>query len=211
MRRDLARERLKEIRTLQGFEAAYKAAGLPQDGAKRNTQVKRLSRLINRKTGGYQKLDSKQRRKINQTYKTKTRQKALAEGRAEAYVRKENKIRKEARKEAREFFGPDGVRPNPAALKARLSKFKNLSKSDRDRWSKAFEDAREGGRGAVALRREYARTIAQVPNTALPPQVRKVAARRLEKAERAAWRESGSNLSFRDWRKLKPLERYGAE
>jgi hypothetical protein len=212
MKRDLARERLKEIRTLQGFEAAYKAAGLPDNpNEKRNTKVKRLSRLINRKTGGYQKLDAKQRRRINATYKTKTRQKALIEGRADAYIRKENKVRRDARREAREFFGEGGVRPNPAALKARLAKFKNLSKSDRDRWSKAFEDAREGGRGAVALRREYAKTIAQVPNTALPPQVRKVAARRLEKAERAAWRDSGSKLSFNDWRKLKPLERYGAE
>jgi hypothetical protein len=208
MSRDLARERLKEIRTLQGFEAAYKAAGLPQDGAKRNTQVKRLSRLINRKTGGFQELDSKQRRRINRTFKTKTRQKALREARADAFIRKENKVRKEARKEAREFFGEGGVRPNPAALKARLAKFKNLSKSDRDRWSKAFEDAREGGRGAIALRREYARTIAQVPNTALPPQVRKVAARRLEKAERAAWRESGSKLPFNEWRKLNHLQRY---
>lgn len=211
MRRDLARERLKEIRTLQGFEAAYKAAGLPQDGAKRNTQVKRLSRLINRKTGGYQKLDSKQRRRINRTYKTETRQKALREARADAFIRSENKVRREARREAREFFGPDGVSPNPAALKARLAKFKNLTKADRERWSNAFESAREGGSGAVALRREYARTIERVPNTALPPQVRKVAARRLEKAQRAAWRESGSNLSFEDWKELKPLQRYGAE
>ena len=210
MSRDLARERLKEIRTLQGFEAAYKAAGLPQDGAKRNTQVKRLSRLINRKTGGYQKLDSKQRQRINRTYKTKTRQKALREARADAFIRSENKIRKAARKEAREFFGPNGVRPNPAALRARLAKFKNLSKADRDRWSQAFESAREGGTGAVALRREYAKTLAQVPIEALPPQVRKEASLRLEKAERAAWRESGSELPFKKWVELKPLERYGA-
>jgi len=211
MKRDLARERLKEIRTLQGFDAAYKAAGLPDNPNElRNTKVKRLSRLINRKTGGYQKLDSKQRRRINQTFKTKTRQKALTEGRADAFIRSENKVRKAARKEATDFFGPDGVRPNPAALKARLSKFKNLSKKDRVRWSEAFESAKLGGTGAVSLRREYAKTIAQVPNDALPPQVRKVAARRSLKADRAAWRDSGSSLSFDDWRDLKPLQRYGA-
>jgi len=211
MKRDLARERLKEIRTLQGFDAAYKAAGLPdRPNEKRNTKVKRLSRLINRKTGGYQKLDSKERRRINRTYRSNKTQKALVEGRADSFIRSENKNLKAARKEARDFFGPDGVRPNPRALKARLSKFKNLTKGDRDRWAGIFESSRDGGMQGDTLRREYAKAIAKVPNTALPPQVREVAARRTLKADRAVWRASGSDLTFADWRELKPLERYGA-
>ena len=47
------RRNLKQIRTLQGWREAYDVAGLPDDGASDNTKSKRLSRLINRRTGGY--------------------------------------------------------------------------------------------------------------------------------------------------------------
>jgi hypothetical protein len=223
MKRDLARERLKEIRTLQGFEAAYKAAGFtPKAGEKRNTQVKRLSRLINRKTGGYQKLDSKQRSRINRTYRSKTRQNKLIEARSDRFIKSENKVRAGARKEAHAFYGVDGIKPNAKRLKNRLQQYKNLTSkgktgkdgvyipSDKERWSTMFKEAEKGGAEGSKLRKNYAQQVSRVPVGLVPEEVRKEQKVRVDKAERAAWRESGSGLSFKKWRSLSPLQRYGA-
>ena len=68
MSRDIARERLKEIRTLQGWREAYKVAGLTKEGSDA-TKRRRLSRLINPKTSGAKKLNPKERQKINSKYR----------------------------------------------------------------------------------------------------------------------------------------------
>ena len=207
-RRDLARHRLKEIRTLQGFEAAYKAAGLPDDGAKRNTQVKRLSRLINRDTGGFQELDAKQRRRINRTYRTPTRKRALNEARADRFIKAENKSRLEGRREARRAFGANGSNPNPTVLRRRLNQYAPLTDADRQRIIQSYEEVdRDGG---VSLRREYARSLSKVNLDEIPPSVAATQKKRQEKADRAVWRDQGKQTTFEDWSKQTKEEKYGA-
>lgn len=206
-RTDLARQRLKEIRSLQGFEAAYKLAGLPDDDAKRNTKVKRLSRLINRQTGGFRELDAKQRRRINRSYKTPTRTRALNEARADRYVRQVNKANLEARREARKTFGEGGTNPNPTILQRRLRQYANLSRADRQRILDAYADVEQDG--GVALRREYARSLSKINVQQLPRTVRTVEKRRQVKADRAVWRDQGSQTTFEDWMKTSDREKYG--
>lgn len=207
-RRDLARQRLKEIRTLQGFEAAYKAAGLPDDGAKRNTQVKRLSRLINRETGGFQELSPKQRRRINRTYRTPTRKRALNEARADRFIKAENKARLEGRREARRAFGRNGSNPNPTVLRRRLRQYAPLTDEDRDRIIQSYEEVdRDGG---VSLRREYARSLSKINLDEIPPPVAATQRRRKEKADRAVWRDQGRQTTFEEWSKGSDEEKYGA-
>ena len=120
-RRDLARERLQTIRSLQGWREAYKVAGLTQEGSDA-TKRRRLSRLINRKTTGAKKLDAKQRRKINRTFKTKTRRKALDKGRTDQQIKAINKVRAEARKKARATFGAN----RPSSITTRLPQSSHL-------------------------------------------------------------------------------------
>lgn len=198
-RNDLARQRLKEVRTLEGFEAAYKLAGLPDDDAKRNTKVKRLSRLINRDTGGFQKLDAKQRRRINRSYRGEGRQKRLASGRADAYIREENKSRANARRKARRDHGEGGLNPNPRRLQRRLRQYKNLTKQDRERIRESFENIEADG--GKALRREYASAVSQVRIIDLPDKTRVDQKQRITKANRAVWRDEGSTKPFKEWEK----------
>lgn len=204
---DLARQRLKEIRTLQGFEAAYRAAGLPQDGAKRNTQVKRLSRLINRETGGFKELDSKQKRRINRTYRRPSRQRALNEAKADRFVREENKRRLELRRRARRIFGANGTNPNPDRLRRRLEQFRPLGEEEKDRFKEALEQAdRDSG---IAARREYAKSLNRFQVRDLPEAERFAEVRRRTKAERAVWRDSDSQLTFKEWNAQTFEEKYG--
>ena len=198
-RNDLARRRLKEVRTLEGFDAAYKLAGLPDDGAKRNTKVKRLSRVINRKTGGYTDLTPQQRKRINRSYKGEGRQKRLASGRSKAYIREENKSRAKARAKARRDFGADGLNPNPRRLQRRLNQYKNLSNEEKERIEESFVNIEADG--GKAMRREYARSVSTVRFIDIPEAERKDQKRRIEKANRAVWRDEGKNGSFEDWEK----------
>lgn len=207
-RSDIARQRLKEIRTLQGFEAAYKAAGLPDDGAKRNTQMKRLSRLINRRTGGFKDLSSAQRRKINRTYRTPTRQRALSEAKADQFIKKENKVRLQARREIRATFGEGGTNPNPDRLRRRLAQYAPLKAEDRERFLQAQRNIEnDSGR---SFRREYARSTARVGLRDLPANVRESERRRRSKADRAVWRDSGEQITFDEWSRKSFEEKYGA-
>jgi len=223
VRRDIARERLQTIRKLQGWREAYKAGGFKDEGSDA-TRRRRLSRAINRKTTGAKTLDSKQRRKINQTFKTKTRQKAFAKGRTRLEIKSINKIRTEARKKARSTFGPGGTYPNPAMLKTRLRQNKNLTADEKERIEEAFDNIREDG--GVAARAEYRTLLATVKITNLPPRQRESFKRRLKKAEQAViydeqktahrktkskkpflewiegkWKASGSSKSLKEWRK----------
>ena len=118
VRRDLARERLKEIRTLQGWREAYKVAGLTSEGSD-DTKRRRLSRLINRQTSGTKALDSKQRRKINTAYRRPTRTRKLIQGRSDRNVKEINKLRTETRKSIRKIYGAGGTNPDPNKLRRR--------------------------------------------------------------------------------------------
>ena len=186
MRRDLARERLQTIRSLQGWREAYKVAGLTSKGSD-DTKRRRLSRLINRKTSGAKKLEPKQRRKINQTFKTKTRQKALNKGRTDQEIKAINKIRREARKRARSIFGPKGTFPDPAKLKVRLESSEPLTKEEIERIRKGFESAdKDEGR---VIRAEYKTLLTRVKITNLPPRQRPDFKRKVVKATRAVERD----------------------
>jgi len=211
-RRDLARERLQTIRSLQGWREAYKVAGLDTQGdadfsdpRKNATKRRRLSRLINRKTSGAKKLDAKQRRKINATFKTKTRRKKLDAARAEAQIKATNKDRAKARKKINATFGRNGTFPDPKKLKVRLEQNKPLTESEKERIRKAFETAdKDSGR---AIRKEYKTLMTRVKITNLPQQDRADFKRRKTKAEQAviydnqklAHKKSRSKKSFLEW------------
>jgi len=219
--RDIARERLQEIRSLQGWREAYKAAGLVNEGTDA-TRRRRLSRAINRKSSGgsYKKLNPQQRRKINRTYKTKTRQKAFANTRSKLEIKVINKHRAAARKRARATFGADGTMPDPKKLATRLRQNKNLNADEMERIKTAFENIEKDG--GAAVRAEYKSFLAQVRITNLPPRQRPSFRRRLDKASKAVkrdnevaskgvlypehkkkWIESKSSLTLEDWLRRK--------
>ena len=89
---DLARERLKEIRTLRGWREAYRVAGLTPEGTDA-TKRRRLSRLINRKTSGAKALDSTQSQKINRAYRYRSKKGLFIDARVEREVKLINKTR----------------------------------------------------------------------------------------------------------------------
>ena len=219
--RDIARERLQEIRKLQGWREAYKAGGFVDDGSPA-TRRRRLSRAINRKSSGgsYKKLDAKQRRKINRTYKTKTRQKAFSKGRSNLQIKAINKDRALTRKRAKATFGVKGTNPDPKKLATRLRQNKNLDDEEMKRIKKAFENI--GKEEGAIVRAEYKTFMSQVKITSLPPRQRGDFRRRLDKAKKAVkrdeekaskgvlypkykkkWLESKSSLTLDDWLRRK--------
>lgn len=197
VRRDLARERLQEIRKLQGWRSAEKAAGLSpgtqsqykSKAAWEGTRRRRLSRLINKKSSGssFKKLDAKQRRKINRTYKTKTRQKAFAGERAELEIKAINRLRGEARKRAKATFGKGGTFPDSKKLANRLKKHKNLNADEMERIKNAFKNIEKDG--GAKVRAEYKSFLASVKVTELPTRQRFNHSRRLDKAIKAVKRD----------------------
>lgn len=204
---DLARQRLKEIRTLQGFDAAYKAAGLPDDGAKRNTQMKRLSRLINRQTGGFKELDRKQSQRINRTYRRREKKGVFVEARADRQFKQENRRLAGLRRDARRAFGEGGTSPNPERLARRLRQYAPLKPEDRERFIEMQKNASEDG--GVGLRREYAKMLNRVRLIDLPKSIRAAEEERRIKADRAVWRDQGRQTTFEEWRDGSTSEKYG--
>ena len=181
---ELARQRLKEIRTVQGWKAAYQAAGLPQDGAKPNTQQKRLSRLINKRTGGYAPPDRDQTSRINRSYSR--RKKSLARGRADLAVKAINRDRAEVRRNARRAFGPDGTNPNPRRLQAILRQNRNLSP---DEVEAIQEDIIEGRDQWAGFRASYYSAVRDVDPEYMSPEIRRRYQKRLDKARWAHERD----------------------
>jgi hypothetical protein len=211
-RRDLARERLQTIRSLQGWREAYKVAGLDtqgdsnfSDSRKNATKRRRLSRLINRKTTGAKKLDAKQRRSINRTVKTKRRRKAFDKARTDKQVKALNKVRANARRKANATFGPGGTFPDPKKLKVRLDANKPLTKEDKERIAKAFETAdKDSGR---AIRKEYKTLLARVKITNLPQNQRAEHSRKLLKATKAVDRDEIKEKKTKQIKLIKPKKK----
>ena len=112
---DLARRRLKEIRTLRGWREAYKVAGLKDEGSDA-TKRRRLSRLINRQTSGAKELDSKEKQRINRAYRYREKKGVLREARAERYIKTLNNLNAQARRQARATFGEGGISPDAQKL-----------------------------------------------------------------------------------------------
>ena len=214
VRRDLARERLKEIRTLQGWREAYKVAGLDTQGdsdfsdpRKNATKRRRLSRLINRQTTGAKPLDSKQRRKINTTYRRPTRTRKLIQGRSDRNVKEINRLKAEARRSIRKIYGPNGTNPDPNKLRRRLARNRNLSAEEIERIEAAFIDAAldEG----KAIRRSYASMVNKVPINLIPSTQQAEFRKKKRRADRKVWRDSGSQSTFEDWGGLSDSQKYG--
>ena len=204
---ELARQRLKEIRTLQGFDAAYRAAGLPDDGAKRNTQMKRLSRLVNRRTGGFKELDRKQSERINRTYRRREKKGVFIEARADRQFKQENRRLAGLRRDARRAFGEDGTSPNPRRLERRLRQYAPLKPEDRERFIEMQKVASDDG--GVGLRREYAKMLNRVRLIDLPKSIRAAEEERRIKADRAVWRDQGRQTTFEEWRDGTNAQKYG--
>ena len=183
---DLARQRLKEIRTLRGWREAYRIAGLTDEGSDA-TKRRRLSRLINRKTSGAKDLDSKQKQKINRAYRYREKKGVLSTARADRYIKTINKLNAQARRQARRTFGADGISPDQRKLERRLRKHQPLSADDIQRIREAYASAEDDG--GKKIRAEYARVMSRVEITSLPPMQRSDFRRRLSKAVRAAERD----------------------
>ncbi len=206
VRRDLARERLKEIRTLQGWREAYKVAGLTSEGSDA-TKRRRLSRLINRQTTGAKALDSKQRRKINTAYRRPTRTRKLIQSRSDRNVKEINQLRAEARRSIRKIYGAGGTNPDPNKLRRRLARNRNLSAEEIERIEAAFIDAAldEG----KAIRRSYASMVNKVPINLIPSTQQEELRKKKRRADRKVWRDSGSQSTFEDWGNLSDRQKYG--
>ena len=201
-RRDIARERLKEIRTLQGWREAYKVAGLTPEGSDA-TKRRRLSRLINTKTSGAKKLDSKERRRINRTYRRREKKGTFTTLRSEKAVKKINRYKAKQRKKANKVFGRRGVSPDDRKLQRRLRQNADLTDEEIQMLEEAFARSEEDG--GKSLRAEYAKHLSSIQLFDLEPAIRSEFERQQVKAQRAEWRDSGSTESFEDW----VDERYG--
>jgi hypothetical protein len=185
-RDDLARQRLKEVRTLQGWREAYRIAGLTDEGSDA-TKRRRLSRLINRETSGAKTLSAAQRKKVNRAYRYRQKTGKLLDRRVEREVKLLNRYNAEARKQARRTFGAGGLTPDARKLERRLRKYQPLSDEEIERIREGFRSAEEdSGR---AIRKEYRDLMRKVEITSLPPRQRKDFNRRLRKAERAVERD----------------------
>lgn len=186
MSQDLARERLKEIRTLQGWREAYKVSGLPNTGSDA-TKRRRLSRAVNPKTSGAKKLDSKERRKINRTYRSR-RDKGVFSGlRSKRAVKAINKAKAAQRRKANKVFGPRGSNPDSKKLSRRNRKYKNLTAEQVEAIEEAFKRAEEDG--GVSLRAEYAKHMSSIDISDIPETQRRDFDRRRTKAILAAERD----------------------
>ena len=183
---DLARRRLKEIRTLRGWREAYKVAGLKDEGSDA-TKRRRLSRLINRQTSGAKELDSKEKQRINRAYRYREKKGVLREARAERYIKTLNNLNAQARRQARATFGEGGISPDAQKLERRLRQHRPLSEDDKRRIREAYANAEnDSGR---AIRAEYARQLSQVVITSLPANQRREFRRTFAKAQRAVERD----------------------
>lgn len=183
---DLGRQRLKEIRTLQGWREAYKVAGLTAEGSDA-TKRRRLSRLINQKTTGAKELSSAQKAKINRAYRYRKKSGRFIDARVEKEVKAINKTRAQARKNARAVFGARGSSPDRAKLERRLRKYRDLDEDEINRIRRAFESAEEDE--GVQIRAEYASQLSKVPISKVDPKMRIDFERRLRKAKLAVERD----------------------
>ncbi len=165
MSRDLARERLKSIRSLQGWREAYKAAGLDSQGdssfsdpKKNATKRRRLSRLINTKTSGSKKLDSKERQRINRTYRRREKKGVFAVARSEKAVKNINRQKSEDRKRIRRLQREGKL--TAAQAERRLRQDQGLTAQDKQALEEAFRNAEnDSGR---AIRAEYAKHMSSL-------------------------------------------------
>lgn len=89
------REKLKRIRTAQGWRVAYKAAGLPDVGSD-DTKRRRLSRAINKDTSGFKKLTPTQTKRVNRSFGQRKR--TIANINAELAIKRINKLREAERR-----------------------------------------------------------------------------------------------------------------
>ena len=165
MSRDLARERLKEIRSLQGWREAYKVAGLTPEGSDA-TKRRRLSRVINPKTSGARKLEPKQRQKVNRAYRYRKKKGTFSKLRSEKAVKAINKAKREQRKRANKVFGAGGISPDKEKLDRRKRQNADLTDEEVNSMEEAFRRAEEDG--GVSLRAEYAKHMSTVNITDLP-------------------------------------------
>jgi hypothetical protein len=191
-----ARRNLKQIRTLKGWKEAYRTAGLPNadkldnlSKKERNTYSKRLSRVINRRTGGYNPLTQTQATRVSNTIQDEMYLDGLAELRAEKAIKRIDRVKAEGRKETRATFGKDGEFPSTRQLKLNLDKNKKLTPEQKARVRDAFSEARETGNSAL-IRRAYSTLLAEVDISNLEEERREDFQRKVERAERAVERDN---------------------
>ena len=189
MSRDIARERLKEIRTLQGWREAYKVAGLTKEGSDA-TKRRRLSRLINPKTSGAKKLNPKERQKINSKYRRREKKGVFSKARAQKAIDRINKEKARARKRARASRRQGGL--TAAQLDRRERQYAPLTEEDELNLEEAFRMSKDdGGR---KIRAEYAKHMSRIDPTGMSMDFR----RRQDKAIRAYERDIDSDKDLEE-------------
>lgn len=182
VREEIARRKLKEIRTVQGWREAYRASGLKDEGSD-GTKRRRLSRLINKKTTGARKLTKAETKRINRSYGS--RSKSLKRGRADRAIKKINQDRAIARRNARRAFGSRGTSPNPQKLNALLRQNAPMTDEEKDR----LEEYAQEDRVMAQFRASYYTALKQTDPNLMSPEIRRRYQRRLEKAENAHKRD----------------------
>lgn len=95
MAKTSSREKLKRIRTAQGWRVAYKASGLPNTGTD-DTKRRRLSRAINKDTAGFKKLTPTQTKRVNRSFGQRKR--TIANINAELAIKRINNLRAQQRR-----------------------------------------------------------------------------------------------------------------
>jgi len=185
------RRRLKELRTLRGWEVAYKSAGLPNDNAKDNTKQKRLSRLISRKTGGYKKLSPKQQKKIEKVYNQPTTQKAIGKERGKRVAKEVDKQRKQNRSRANKVYGAKGTAPNKQKLAVARRKNKTLTDEEKQRIETTFQEATIS-KDFKRFRASYHTVLKSIDTSAMDTATKAKFASKLKKSADAVIRDGGN-------------------
>lgn len=188
-----ARRQLAELRSIAGWEAAYKAAGLPKrkPGDKDNTLQKRLSRVINRRTGGYKPLDTKQAKKVTKVYNQKGTRKVLAKGRADRAIKTIDKIKSNNIKAARKSFRKGGEFESKRQLDLAIRKNKALTKEQKQRIKNTFDDAAET-QDFKKFRAGYLSILKSVDTSIMGVQDKKNFEFKLKRANDAVIRDGGN-------------------
>ena len=110
-----------------------------------------------------------------------------------------NKVKTSNRRKAKEVYGEGGSAPNKAKLQSSLRKNRNLNKEERER-IQATLDQYQKDRNFKGFRATYRTQLKAVDTSLMDTKTKARFNDKLEKAERAVWRDSGSELDFETWR-----------
>jgi len=183
-RAERAREKLARIRTAQGWRAVEQAIGYtPKPNESEATRRRRVSRLINKRTSGFKPLTTTETKRVNRSFGQ--RKKAIANASAEQAIARIEKLRAEARRQARRTFGRNGTTPDPEALRARLDQNAPMTEEEKQ----AIRDGALDPNEFKQFRASYVRALRTIDRNSLPLDLMVEYDRTLARAEEAVRRD----------------------